>query len=249
MDTANAPTVPTIALHNVSKNYRLGTTSVQALRAVSLTVNRGECVVLYGPSGSGKSTLLNLIGCMDKPDTGQVEIDGHLINAMSEHRLTRFRASHIGFVFQSFNLIPTLSVIENVEYPLQLLPGSRREHATMALEALDAVGLGELVDRRPDQLSGGQRQRVAIARALAKRPALVIADEPTANLDHRTGAEVIDLMRRLSQRSGTTFLCSSHDPQMIGAADRTIGLLDGGIMPPADHRRTQFAKVSNYESI
>ena len=247
MDT-DLPPIPTIVLRDVSKSYRLGSTSVQALRAVNVIVQRSECVVLHGPSGSGKSTLLNLIGCMDKPDAGQVEIDGHLINAMPEARLTRFRASHIGFVFQSFNLIPTLSVIENVEYPLQLLPVDRRERLSMAHEALDAVGLGELVDRRPDQLSGGQRQRVAIARALAKRPALVIADEPTANLDHRTGAEIIDLMRRLSQRSGTTFLCSSHDPQMIGAADRTIGLLDGGIAPPVDHRRTP-TKVSCYEPL
>jgi putative ABC transport system ATP-binding protein len=214
-------------LRKVSKTYQLGKIAVPALRGVDLDFEAGSFSVVRGPSGSGKSTLLNLLGCLDTPTSGTVEIAGQQVGNMSDRELTAFRARHIGFVFQNFNLIPVLTVLENIEYPLQLSVPDRASRRGQAQSALAAVGLGAMGGRRPNELSGGQRQRVAVARALVKQPALVLADEPTANLDQRTGAELISLMRRIQRDSGTTFIFSSHDPQLIGDADRQIWIEDG----------------------
>jgi putative ABC transport system ATP-binding protein len=212
-------------LRNVSRHYGSGPTLVRALDGVSLSVAPGEFTVVSGPSGSGKSTLLNLIGLLDTPTDGSVWIEGQDTSGLSSRELTRMRGRRIGFIFQSFNLIPVLSAVENVELALELpgMPGAR----AAAAEALAAVGLGDLLHRRPNQLSGGQQQRVAIARALVKKPALVIADEPTANLDSHNGAQVLDLMRRLNEDNGVTFLFSTHDARVMERARRIVHILDG----------------------
>ena len=215
------------SLRGASKIYQLGKIEVPALRGVDIDFEAGSFSVVRGPSGSGKSTLLNLLGCVDTPTSGSVEIAGHQVGNMSDRELTAFRARHIGFVFQNFNLIPVLTVLENIEYPLQLTRPDRSERRALAESALASVGLSTLAGRRPSELSGGQRQRVAVARALVKQPALVLADEPTANLDQRTGAELIALMRRIQRDSGTTFIFSSHDPQLISDADRQVWIEDG----------------------
>jgi putative ABC transport system ATP-binding protein len=215
-----------VTVKDVSKTYRLGTQTVTALDGVSLGVEVGEFVALAGPSGSGKTTLLNLIGCLDTPDAGEIEIDGEPASALSPARRADLRARKLGFVFQTFNLIPVLTAWENVEYPLLLRkrPGGVAERVRAALEQ---VGLADRARHRPPELSGGQQQRVAIARALVTEPALVLADEPTANLDSHTGNEVIDLMRRLNRQRGTTFVFSTHDPRILTAASRVIEISDG----------------------
>lgn len=217
-------------LMGVEKDYQLGSTKVHALRCVDVGFPIGSFTVIRGPSGSGKSSILNLLGCLDTPTSGKVEIAGHDVTRMDDKQRTQFRAQHIGFVFQNFNLIPVLSVLENVEYPLQLTVSDAGERRRMATDILEAVGLGGMLRRRPSELSGGQRQRVAIARALVKRPALALADEPTANLDQRTGAEIIALMRDLQRSNGTTFIFSSHDLQLIGDADAQVWVEDGQVI-------------------
>ncbi len=214
-------------LKGVSKRYPLGETWVQALSDIDLTVEPGEFLVLAGPSGSGKTTLLNLLGCLDQPDGGTVALDGQDVAGLTSAQLSRVRAARIGFIFQSFNLIPVLSALENVELALRL--SGQPSDLGRCRAALAEVGLGDLVDRRPTQLSGGQQQRVAIARALVKQPALVIADEPTANLDSVTGEGVLDLMRQLNEQQGATFVFSTHDPMVIGRARRIVRLRDGRI--------------------
>lgn len=223
-------------VRGATKDYHLGSTVVHALRGVDVDFAQGSFSVIRGPSGSGKSSLLNLLGCLDGVTSGLVEIAGKNVSAMSDVERTNFRAQHIGFVFQNFNLIPVLTVLENVEYPLQLSVSDKRERRTRASAALESVGLGGLLNRLPSELSGGQRQRVAVARALVKRPALVLADEPTANLDQSTGAELIALMRKMQRESGTTFIFSSHDPQLIGDADRHISIEDGRVLDIHDAR-------------
>lgn len=215
-------------LRNVSKHYGSDQTLVKAVDDVSLVFEPGEFTVLSGPSGSGKTTLLNLIGCLDTPTTGQVLVEDQDVSRLTGRALSHLRAQRIGFVFQSFNLIPVLSALENVETALQLAgsPGDRR---AAAQEMLEQVGLGDMTHRRPTQLSGGQQQRVAVARALVKKPALIIADEPTANLDSDTGAQILDLMRALNEERGVTFLFSTHDPRVMGRAKRIIRLRDGRI--------------------
>jgi len=213
----------------ITKDYKLGNTVVHALRGIDADFPPGSFTVIRGPSGCGKSSLLNLLGCLDSPTSGIVEIAGRNVSTMNDVERTTFRASSIGFVFQNFNLLPVLTVQENVEYPLQLSTGDPRERAHKVQAVLAAVGLAGMGARRPSELSGGQRQRVAIARALVKQPALVLADEPTANLDQKTGAELIALMRRMQRESGTTFILSSHDPQLIGDADRQIWIEDGRV--------------------
>ncbi|MEC5398662.1 ABC transporter ATP-binding protein [Uliginosibacterium sp. H1] len=228
---ADAPIARVRGLH---KSYLLGEVKVPALRGVDVDIPRGCFTVIAGPSGSGKSTLLHLLGCIDRPDAGRIEIDGVSPQTLADDQLSEFRARRIGFVFQSFNLLPVLSAVENVEYAMRLLdpaqghsPAQRRQRAR---ELLGEVGLGGMEDRRPNQLSGGQRQRVAIARALANRPDLVLADEPTANLDGHTGAEIIALMRRIQRHTGASFIFSSHDAGLIRAADVCIRVADGQIV-------------------
>jgi putative ABC transport system ATP-binding protein len=216
---------PLIRLEGVSKSYRMGQTDVPALRDVTLSVAAGEFAALVGPSGSGKSTLLNICGLVDQPDSGQLSIDGEAADRLSQRQLTLIRREKIGFVFQGFNLVPVMTAFENVEYPLFLAGAGDR--AQRVRKMLAQVGLAELEHRRPDELSGGQRQRVAIARALVKQPRLVIADEPTANLDSATAAQIVDLMHDLGRSHGTTFLIATHDARMTARCDRAIQLCDG----------------------
>ena len=226
-----------VSLRNVGKTYRLDTLTVPALSAVSIDIRPGRFTVLCGPSGSGKTTLLNMMGCIDRPDAGEIQVDGQAVQAMTDDALSDFRARRIGFVFQNFNLLPVLTAFENVEYPLVLaaVPAAQRKERVRAL--LDAVGLADRAGNRPGQLSGGQRQRVAIARALATEPALVLADEPTANLDSQTGAEIIALMRRLQRERGASFVFSSHDPMVLAQADDVVRIRDGRI-DAIEHRDT-----------
>jgi putative ABC transport system ATP-binding protein len=214
-----------IRLEGVSKSYRMGQTDVTALRDVTLTIAAGEFAALVGPSGSGKSTLLNICGLVDQPDTGRLSIDGTATDQLSERELTLVRREKIGFVFQGFNLVPVMTAFENIEYPL-FLAGTHDRNARVR-DILKRVGLAGLESRRPDALSGGQRQRVAIARALVKQPRLVIADEPTANLDSATAAQIVDLMHDLGRSNGTTFLIATHDARMTAHCDRAIQLGDG----------------------
>ena len=215
------------AVLGVSKHYQLGGTSIPALRSVSLAIRAGELAALAGPSGSGKSTLLNLVGCLDKPDAGEVRVGMYRVSHMTPRALAPIRRTLLGFVFQSFNLVPVLTAFENVEYPLLLAGTARAERRARVSELLDNVGLAAKHGRRPHELSGGERQRVAIARALVNRPALVLADEPTANLDSVTGGAVLDLMDDLRDRTGVTFLFASHDPRLLDRMDRVITLKDG----------------------
>jgi putative ABC transport system ATP-binding protein len=219
-----------VAVKNVSKDYMLGKTVVPALRDVTLEVDEGEFLSIAGPSGSGKTTLLNLVGCVDTPTSGAVLVNGQDTSKLSERALTDLRLHTIGFIFQSFNLVSVLSVFQNVEYPL-LLQGtvSKRERQARVAGLLEAVGLAEHSRHRPSELSGGQRQRVAVARALVTRPKLVLADEPTANLDSATGANIIDLMRDMNRRDGTTFIFSTHDPKVMSHANAIVRIADGRI--------------------
>lgn len=235
MTNAAAPAAhPLIArLRGLHKNYTLGEVQVPALRGVDVDIAAGRFTVIAGPSGSGKSTLLHILGCIDRPDDGRVEIDGLAPLELNDDGLSAFRARRIGFVFQNFNLLPVLTALENVEYPMRLLERHGERRRQRARELLAAVGLRGMEARRPNQLSGGQRQRVAIARALANQPGLVLADEPTANLDRQTGADIIALMRRIQRETGTSFVFSSHDPALIDAADVCIRIADGQIVTSA----------------
>ena len=220
-----------VDVEDVTKEYDLGRTKVPALRGVSLHVQAGEFMAVAGPSGSGKSTLLNLIGCLDRPTSGRVRIGGQDVAALDDNALSDLRARTIGFIFQTFNLIPVLSALENVEFPL-LFRGGDHGGRSRALAALEAVGLRDFARHRPDELSGGQRQRVAVARALVTDPALVLADEPTANLDSPTGETIIDLMLDINRRAGTTFVFSTHDPKVMTHAQRVVRLADGLLEEP-----------------
>ena len=214
----------------VSKVYPLGRQTVQALKDVSVAVLDGEFLAIAGPSGSGKSTLLNLIGCIDTPTTGSVHIDNLTIADRTPDQLADLRASKIGFIFQTFNLLPVLSAFENVEYPLLRFELGKQQRREQVSHFLDLVGVYDYADHRPNQLSGGQRQRVAIARALITEPRIVLADEPTANLDHNTGGSILNLMQTINQENGTTFIFSTHDPRVIEMAGRVIRLSDGKIV-------------------
>lgn len=227
-DTASDSTEPLVRVEGVTKVYPLGATEVLALRGIDLTIDEGEFLAFAGPSGSGKTTLLNLVGCLDKPTKGRVVLKGQDLSSLSEAALGRIRADNIGFVFQSFNLIPVLTAVENVEVALRL--GGRTPDRARCEQALVDVGLADYINRRPNQLSGGQQQRVAIARALVKGPSLVIADEPTANLDSVSGANVLDLMRDLNEKNGATFLFSTHDPLVLERVRRTVRLRDGQVV-------------------
>jgi putative ABC transport system ATP-binding protein len=224
-----------ISIQNVTKNYKTGETEVKALRGVSLDIGVGEYMSIAGPSGSGKTTLLNLIGCLDKCTSGEILINGQPMSAKSPKELALFRRRNLGFVFQTFNLIPVLKASENVSFALSLLgvTGNHLQERTMAI--LKEVGLQGMEERYPKELSGGQQQRVAIARALVKEPTIVLADEPTANLDSETGEEIIHLMKELNEKHGTTFIFSTHDRMVMDHADRLVLLHDG--MITSDERR------------
>lgn len=225
---------PIVALTDVFKDYPLGHTVVSAVRGVSMRVERGEFMAIAGPSGSGKTTLLNLIGCVDTATRGRVEVDGKDTGTLGEAGLTQLRLERLGFIFQSFNLIAVLDVFQNIEFPLLLQKRlSKAERAERVRAIVDKVGLTQQLGQRPAELSGGQRQRVAIARALVSHPALVLADEPTANLDSETGTRIIDLMRELNQSEGTTFIFSTHDPKIMTHADRLVQIKDGRVVEPA----------------
>jgi putative ABC transport system ATP-binding protein len=219
-----------IHLRNVSKSYRLGKIMIPAVRDVTLQIHIGELVALAGPSGSGKTTLLNIIGCLDKPDSGQVSIDSADITGIPLHRLAATRRESIGFIFQTFNLIPVLTAAENVDYPLQLRGIPARERKELVAHWLERVDLARFASHRPDQLSGGQRQRVAIARALAGSPKIIIADEPTANLDSETGAHILDLLAEINDATGSTFVFSTHDHELISRAGRVVRIRDGALV-------------------
>ena len=222
-----SPGEPLLRLRDVTRSYRAGQVIVPALRGVSLDVAAGELVALVGPSGSGKSTLLHVCGLIDAPDGGSYLLDGQETRGLPAAAQARLRRDRIGFVFQGFNLVPVLTAFENVEVPLLLSGTSRAERRRRVREALELVGLGAEGGRRPDRLSGGQRQRVAIARALVKRPRLVLADEPTANLDGATAAQVLEVMRSLGRAQGATFLVATHDLRVTDHCDRTVALKDG----------------------
>jgi putative ABC transport system ATP-binding protein len=225
---------PTFHCEGLAKSYRLGGSDVHALAGVDLTVDAGELVAVAGPSGSGKSTLFHLLGGLDRADAGRVYFEGAELARLSEAERTLLRRRRLGFVFQAFHLVPVLSALENVEYPLWIDGVGRAERRRRATEMLDAVGLGARAAHRPDRLSGGERQRVAIARALVHRPAAVLADEPTGNLDSTTAAAILDLVARLRRELGTTFLVATHDPALVERAPRRIRLRDGRIV--ADER-------------
>lgn len=219
-----------VKLRHVFKEYMLGNHEVQALTDINLSVNAGAFLAIAGPSGSGKSSLLNLIGCIDVPTKGEVIVAGVNIGGKTPDALADLRARTIGFIFQTFNLFPVLTAQENVEYPLlQMSEVSRRQRKERATYFLNVVQLDKFARHRPNQLSGGQRQRVAIARALVTQPKVVLADEPTANLDHKTGQGILALMRAINQKLGTTFIFSTHDQQVIDVADHYIGIEDGRV--------------------
>ncbi|SCY55504.1 putative ABC transport system ATP-binding protein [Nitrosospira sp. Nl5] len=214
----------------VSKEYALGGQTVTALHEIWLSIEKSEFMALAGPSGSGKSTLLNLIGCIDTPTGGTIHIEGHDISGKTADELADLRLNKLGFVFQTFNLLPVLSAQENVEYPLmQQSSVDKKMRQERVRHYLNVVGLERYAHHRPNELSGGQRQRVAIARALATHPSIVLADEPTANLDHKTGEGILTLMKDINQKEGTTFIFSTHDAKVMQMADRVIELTDGRI--------------------
>ncbi len=220
-----------VQVENVVKEYQLGEQRVVALKRVSLSIEQGVFMAIAGPSGSGKTTLLNLIGCIDTPSEGRILIDGNDVAGRKADELASLRNRTIGFIFQTFNLLPVLTAAENVEYPLLRREDvSAEERARRVRQYLELVGLGAHMDRRPNQLSGGQRQRVAIARALAVGPRIVLADEPTANLDRKTGDEILQLMRSLNKRLGTTFIFSTHDKRVMAMADRLVRMDDGEVV-------------------
>jgi putative ABC transport system ATP-binding protein len=218
-----------IVTRSVRKVYHDNGVPVEAIRGIDLTIKRGEFTAIVGPSGSGKTTFLNVISGLDVPTDGQVWLAGKELSAMSGRELSDFRRDHIGFIFQAYNLIPVLTVEENVEY-IMLLQGMARKERHQRVEAILAeLGLEGFTDRLPTKLSGGQQQRVAVARAMVSRPSLILADEPTANLDSKTGAELLDMMRQLNQKSGITFVFSTHDRQIMERARRLVTLKDGMI--------------------
>ena len=239
MDSLTAGNV--VKLENIQKSYKLGKVEVPALRNVSLEIHQGDFIALAGASGSGKTTLLNLIGCIDKPSRGRLLLNGADVTDTPLHKLASVRSKTIGYIFQTFNLLPVLTAFENVEYPLLLSRTSKAQRHTRVWKWLEQVGLQAQARQRPDQLSGGQRQRVAMARAMVTEPKLVLADEPTANLDSETAVEILDLLEQINRQTGTTFLFATHDPQIIERAGRQVRLRDGQILKDtyADHDRLQ----------
>jgi putative ABC transport system ATP-binding protein len=222
-----------IEMQGVKKDYPLGNTTVHALKHIDFSVNEGDFLSIVGPSGSGKTTLLNIIGCIDQATFGEVIIHGHDISSLNDKQLTDLRLHRIGFIFQTFNLIPVLTVRENVDFPLLLMKNkhfSKKDIRERTEKLIEEVGLQEQINQKPYELSGGQRQRVAIARALVTNPDLVLADEPTANLDSETGEKILGLMRELNEIEKTTFIFSTHDPEVLKYAKNVIKIKDGKIV-------------------
>jgi putative ABC transport system ATP-binding protein len=219
-----------VEVKNVVKTYRIGEIETRALDGIDLNIDEGEFMTLVGPSGSGKTTLLQLIGCLDRPDSGVLKIGGQDVVHLKNGQRADLRREKIGFIFQFFALVPVLNAYENVELPLLLNGVSAKERKERTLDLLEAVGLTHRINHRPDQLSGGEQQRVAVARALAPHPLLVLADEPTANLDTENGIQVMGIMQRLNQETGTAFIFATHDPRVVAYADRVVKLLDGHIV-------------------
>ena len=224
-----------VRVENVSKTYVAGENQIRALRGVTMDVPQGDFLSIAGPSGSGKTTLLNLVGCIDTADEGEITINGSQVSAMSRDELAMFRRKHLGFVFQTFNLIPVLTAYENVAFALSLLGVADRETRERTMAILAEVGLRGMEDRLPSRLSGGQQQRVAVARALVKGPSIVLADEPTANLDSDTGQAILELMAGMNEKHRTSFVFSTHDPMVMGFARRLVKLHDGALA--SDERR------------
>ncbi len=229
-DRSAADTAPLLRIRDIRRRFMLGETTIDALRGVSLDIQAGEFLAVWGPSGSGKSTLMNIIGLIDAPTSGEVWFDNEDTHRLDDDAITDFRGRRIGFVFQSFNLVPVLSALENVMLPLQIQGTAESTARSRAARALDDVGLANFHDVRPDKLSGGQRQRVAIARALAVEPRLVIADEPTANLDSENSRMIVDLMREMNRSKEVTFVFTTHDPRLLEHVERKILLRDGMIV-------------------
>ena len=220
-----------IEIKNLKKNYSLGKTTVQALRGIDFVVQRGDFLSIIGPSGSGKTTLLNIIGCIDSPSDGSVKIAGQEITLLDDKKITDIRLHKIGFIFQTFNLIPVLDVTENVEFPLLLMKNqSKEEIRRRALQLIEAVGLQDHIKHKPAELSGGQRQRVAIARALVTNPDIILADEPTANLDSVTGGQILEIMKEMNHKEKTTFIFSTHDQNVLQFAKDIVRIKDGTIV-------------------
>ncbi|WP_319416226.1 ABC transporter ATP-binding protein [Marispirochaeta aestuarii] len=225
-----------IEVRDIVKDYRSGETLVHALRSLSIDIGKGEFTSIAGPSGSGKTTLLNLIGCIDSADGGEILINKEKVSRMNKKELAAFRRDNLGFIFQTFNLIPVLTAYENVAFALNLLKLGNGEVRERSMQILREVGLEGMEDRRPSQLSGGQQQRVAVARALVKNPAIILADEPTANLDSETGRSVLELMEEMNRKHGTTFIFSTHDKMVMDFARRLVRLQDGRIIEDSGGR-------------
>ncbi len=244
----NEAAAPVVRLEHVGKTYRAGAIEVAAIRDISLEIPAHRFTMIVGPSGSGKTTLLNLIGCIDTPTAGRIEVCGQAVGRLSDNALADFRARNIGFIFQGFSLVPVLSAYENVEYPLLLVGMKPVERRRRTLAMLEAVGLAAQANQRPNELSGGQKQRVAIARALVKQPTIVLADEPTANLDSANGEAIVALMRQMQEEQQTTFIFSTHDPHLMSHSEETFAIRDGlllehqvpPVMPGEGLRATAF---------
>jgi ABC-type lipoprotein export system ATPase subunit len=239
---------PVIVAREVYKAYRTGEVEVKALNGLDLTIEKGEMIAIMGPSGCGKSTLLNCLSGLDSFDSGEILIEGTLLNRMSDARRTQYRAQRMGFIFQSYNLLPVLSAVENVELPLLISGMKTPEARQQSINVLEQVGLGRWIHHRPMQMSGGQRQRVTIARALANQPAIIWADEPTGALDSETTHEIMELMRDLNRQHAQTFVIVTHDPKIGQLCDRIVNMKDGkvqdyGIAMPAPVRKPHFANV------
>lgn len=218
--------IPVIQTYDLRKTYKIGAVEVHALAGVSITINRGEVVAIMGPSGSGKSTLMNLLGCLDRPTSGRYILDGEEVSELDDDQLAGIRNRKVGFVFQSFNLLSRSTALANVELPMRYA-GVSRERVQRAAAALESVGLADRMNHKPTELSGGQQQRVAIARALVNRPAILMADEPTGNLDSKSGKEIMDLLLSLNKKYGTTLIIVTHDPNVAAQTQRIIHLKDG----------------------
>ena len=229
--------MPIVETKNLTKLYKMGAAQVHALQGVDLVVERGEFISVMGRSGSGKSTLLNLLGCLDRPTEGVIHLDGLEVTRLPKRRLPRIRREKVGFVFQQFNLLPSLTAVENVMLPLRYSGVSGREGRRRAQALLEEVGLGDRITHRPTEMSGGEQQRVAVARALINHPAIVLADEPTGELDTHTAAEIIGLLHELNEREGQTFIIVTHDPLVAESTDRTIYLQDGMVVNEVRRQR------------